>query len=306
MKKVLITGVNGQLGYDFVRQLAYVNKINNVYYDQDKYIVYSPVRSEFDITNKENVLSYCKKINPDFIIHCAAYTQVDQAEIDKDMAYLVNYEGTKNICEAAKACDSTVVFFSTDYVFDGLKNGEYSELDKPNPQSVYGMTKFLAEKEVAKLDKYIIARVSWLYGINGKNFVKTMLTLADKGVKEVNVVNDQVGSPTYTKDVAYAVEKLMDRCDRTEDYGIYHVTNECAISWAGFAKEIFSINDLDVNVNNITTEEYNKNQNKVIAPRPLNSRLSKSKLYELGIDMPDWDNALKRYNNELKKVLKRK
>lgn len=306
MKTILITGINGQLGYDIYRKLDLENKINRLYYNQNKYLIYAPSRDELDITNRKNVIIYISKIQPDYIIHCAAYTQVDKAEIEQDNAYLVNFEGTKNLCDIASYYNSTLIFTSTDYVFDGLKKGKYTEFDNPNPQNVYGMTKFLAEQQVQKLDKHIIARVSWLYGINGNNFVKTMLSLSNKGVNDLNIVDDQIGSPTYTKDAANAIVQLMNSCYHTKNYGIYHIINEGEVSWADFAKEIFTINNKNVNVNKITTQEYINAQNKVVAVRPLNSCLSKNKINEIGINMPKWDNALYRYSNEISKTLKRK
>lgn len=283
--RYLVTGVTGQLGYDVVRVLK-ENGITNIY---------APTSSEFDITNKEIVVSKTKEFNPDVIIHCAAYTKVDQAEIDIDTCYKVNVDGTKNMIEAAKEVDAKIIYISTDYVFDGEKKGAYLVDDKTNPKSIYGKTKLEGEKIVSSYLKHFIVRISWVFGINGNNFVKTMLNLS-KTHKELTVVADQIGSPTYTYDLA----KLLYDMSKTTKYGIYHATNEGIYSWADFARLI--LKDKDAKVIDVTTLEYQKIINKNQAPRPKNSLLDKEKLVANGFSkLPLVNDALERFLRELEK-----
>ena len=191
--KYLITGYKGQLGYDIKREL--LNR------GVDESSILAVDKEEMDITNKDEVFKVILDFRPDIIFHCAAYTAVDKAEDDEDNAYKINVTGTKNIVDASLEINSTVLYMSTDYVFDGTKEGYYTEEDEVNPKSVYGKTKYLGEEEVRRNNKHFITRISWVFGINGHNFIKTMLKLADNH-KEVNVVNDQIGSPTYTVDLA--------------------------------------------------------------------------------------------------------
>ena len=289
-EKYLITGYKGQLGFDIKRNLLKrgIKEENILAVDI----------AEMDITNHEEVMQVVRNFKPDVIFHCAAYTAVDKAEDDELNAMKVNVTGTKNLTDASIAVDAKIVYVSTDYVFDGKKEGLYTPEDKVNPQSAYGMTKYLGEHEVKKNPRHFIARTSWVYGINGHNFIKTMLKLAENH-HELNVVCDQVGSPTYTVDLANTLIDLAE----TDAYGIFHTTNEEYCSWAEFADYIFKINNKDVKVNYVTTEEYAKILGRKQAYRPLNSRLDKSKLSDIGLDrMPTWQEATKRYSEELKLI----
>ncbi len=286
-EKYLITGVKGQLGFDVKRTLLNrgIKPENILAVDVD----------EMDITNKEEVMKTVKGFAPDVIFHCAAYTAVDKAEEDELTATAVNVTGTRNLTEASLAVGAKIVYVSTDYVFDGKKDGLYTPEDRVNPQSAYGMTKYLGEHEVKKNPRHFIARTSWVFGINGNNFVKTMLKLAENH-RELNVVCDQVGSPTYTIDLANTLVDLAE----TDAYGTFHTTNEEYCSWAEFADYIFKVNHKDVKVNYVTTEEYARILGRKQAYRPLNSRLDKAKLSETGLDrMPTWQDATKRYSAEL-------
>ena len=303
--KSFITGFKGQLGYDLAKELYKRGEKEITVSDRnflseetdkralillnDKNLNYFPL----DITNEEAVISLMKDIKPDVIFHCAAWTNVDGAEDNYDACYNVNVKGTRNLTKAAKEVGAKIIYISSDYVFDGTKEGIYSETDKTNPLNVYGKTKFLGEEEVRKYQKHYIVRISWVYGINGNNFVKTMLKLADSH-DTLTVVNDQIGSPTYTKDVS----RLLVDMAKTDKYGTYHGTNENYCSWADFAREIFKIIKKEVNVIGVTTEEYYKD--KKIAKRPLNSKLSKEKLKNAGFELlPTWEDALIRYSDEL-------
>lgn len=279
--KFLVTGVNGQLGYDIVKELKRRE------YDD----IVAPDRETMDITNKEQVEKIILKEQPNVIFHCAAYTAVDKAEDESEIAERINREGTKNLVEAASKVHAKFVYISTDYVFDGEKDGIYEVDDKTNPQSVYGKTKYQGEEETRKLKEHFIVRISWVFGKNGKNFIKTMLTLADTK-EEINVVNDQVGSPTYTKDLA----KLLVDISKTEQYGTYHATNEGFCSWADLAEYAVTKAGKLMKVNRITSEEYPQK-----AKRPKNSKLSKEKLIEKGFSkLPTWQDAVDRYVEELK------
>lgn len=287
-EKYLITGYNGQLGYDIKREL-----LKNGIREEN---ILALGREEMDITSQEQVNNIINSFKPNVIFHCAAWTAVDKAEDMKEEATKVNVDGTKNIVEASINIGAKIVYLSTDYVFDGQKDGIYIPEDETNPQNIYGKTKYLGEKEVKKNPNHFIARTSWVFGINGKNFVKTMLNLS-KNHDELNVVDDQIGSPTYTVDLAHILYELS----QTDNYGIYHVTNEEFCSWAEFAEYIFKINDIKTKVNKVTTEEYLKLTNTKQAYRPKNSRLDKNELYEIGLDhMPSWKDATERYCKELR------
>lgn len=284
--KILVTGVNGQLGYDCVRELTIRGYTNVKGID----IV------DLDITDREAVISYVTSYNPDVVMHNAAFTQVDKAEQMKDKVYEVNALGPKYIAEACKIVNAKMVYISTDYVFEGIGEVPY-EVDSPKKGlSVYGSTKAKGEDFVTSiLDKYFIVRISWVFGINGNNFVKTMLKLANMGKTEINVVSDQIGSVTYTSDLAVLLCDMIE----TTKYGIYHATNEGYISWAEFAREIFKQANKSVTVNFVTTEEY-KTLVPAQADRPLNSRMSKKSLKKSGFNLlPEWKDALSRYLNEL-------
>lgn len=281
--KYLITGVKGQLGYDIVRELEKRNEHEYLALDA----------AEMDITDQDRVREVITEYQPDAIFHCAAYTAVDNAEDNVEACEKVNVEGTRNIAEAAREVDSKLIYLSTDYVFDGTKEGMYTPEDPTNPKSVYGKTKYLGELEALKVLKHYIVRISWVFGINGHNFIKTMLKLAETH-DEVSVVSDQIGSPTYTVDLA----RLLVDMAHSDRYGIYHATNEGECSWADFAEYIFKANGKDTKVNHITSEEYPQK-----AYRPRNSRLSKDKLVENGFDrLPTWQDAVDRYSEELNKV----
>ena len=283
MKTIIVTGVKGQLGYDCVRQLK-ERGLNPIGTDKE----------EFDITDINAVSSFFEKTKPDALIHCAAYTAVDKAESDRDIAYKVNVEGTKNLALTCKRYDIPMMYFSTDYVFDGMGDSPYKVDTKTAPINYYGETKLGGEIEVINnLSKYFILRISWVFGINGKNFIKTMIDLG-KTHKELTVVCDQIGSPTYT----YDLSKLICDMIGTEKYGIYHATNEGFCSWADFAKEIFVCSGQDVKVMPVLTKDYKAS----VAKRPLNSRLDKSMLDDAGFKhLPSWQDATKRYIEELKK-----
>lgn len=279
--KALITGGSGQLGYDIAKLL----KENNT-------IMYVPTHDEMDIINRDSVMKAFNSFKPDVVFHCAAYTAVDKAEEDKDRCFDINVNGTKNIVDASNMYGTKVVYISTDYVFHGDKDGVYEINDITDPINYYGYTKYLGEQEVIKNSNNLIVRISWVFGINGKNFVKTMLKLASSR-DEISVVSDQVGSPTYTYDLA---KLLVDMVNNNKS-GIYHATNEGYCSWYEFAKYIFEVSGIDIRVNPILTKDYI-----TLAKRPLNSKLSKDKLDEEGLTrLPDWKDATKRYIKVLRK-----
>lgn len=278
--KILVTGYSGQLGYDVVLEGK-----------KRGFDMIGVGHKELDITQEEQVRNYIHTVKPDVVIHCAAYTAVDNAEDNKDVCFDVNVNGTKYLAASAKSVDAKFIYISTDYVFEGTGTEPFTEEDAANPVGYYGITKYEGEKAVQSLlDKYFIVRISWVFGINGNNFIKTMLRLAETR-KELNVVGDQYGSPTYTFDLA----KLLLDMAETEKYGVYHASNEGFTTWADFAKEIFQVAGKVVKVNSITTEEYPTK-----AVRPKNSRMSKDKLEKNGFTrLPAWQDALTRYIAEL-------
>ena len=278
--KVLVTGVDGQLGYDVVKRLSKLG-IDAIGVD----------KSDFDITDREQTQKYILKCKPDVIIHCAAYTAVDKAEDEKEKCYAINVEGTRNIAEACNKIDAKMVYISSDYVFDGKGIEPQSENKPTSPINYYGYSKEQGEKVVKDvLEKYFIIRTSWLYGKNGNNFVKTMLKLAQTR-NEISVVNDQIGAPTYTKDLAVLVCDII----QSTNYGIYHCVNEGYCSWYEFALAIFKRAGIDIKVHPISTSEYSSK-----AKRPLNSRLSKDNLDKNGFRrLPAWEDALDRYLKEI-------
>lgn len=284
--KILVTGVKGQLGYDCVRELKERGYTNILGIDRD----------ELDITNEVAVHKFINQYKPDVVMHNAAWTAVDKAEEMPEEVFKVNALGSKYIAEACKDIGAKMVYISTDYVFDGLGDIPF-EVDSPkNGLSIYGKTKSQGEDFViSTIDNYFIVRISWVFGINGNNFVKTMLKLANMGKTELNVVCDQIGSVTYT----YDLSKLLCDMIETHKYGIYHATNEGFISWAEFAEEIFKLSNKNVKINYVTTLEY-KRLIPSQANRPLNSRMSKKSLDEAGFSrLPDWKDSLKRYLKEL-------
>lgn len=284
--KIIVTGVKGQLGFDCVRELTKRGYTNVLGIDI----------AELDITDEKAVHEFISKEKPEVIMHNAAWTAVDKAEEMKDLVYKVNSLGPKYLTEAAKEVGAKMVYISTDYVFDG-KGFKPFEIDDPKKGlSTYAISKIKGEDYViSSMSKYFIVRTSWVFGFNGNNFVKTMLNLANTGHKELNIVNDQIGSVTYTIDLARLLVDMIE----TEKYGIYHATNEGYISWAQFAEEIFRLAHKDVKVHGVSTEEYFKLV-PTQARRPLNSRLSKKSLDENGFKrLPDWHDALNRYLKEL-------
>jgi dTDP-4-dehydrorhamnose reductase len=278
--KIIVTGVNGQLGHDVVKEL---NK-------KDNYEVLGIDINDLDITNKLDVENFIFDTNPDIIIHCAAYTSVDDAEINKKLCYNVNFNGTKYLVNSAKMIDAKFVYISTDYVFSGNKKSEYTVDDKPDPRSYYGKTKYLGEIETLKHDKHFILRISWVFGKNGNNFIKTMLRLS-KEKKVLKIVEDQIGSPTYTKDLSKLIVDIID----SDKYGIYNVTNEGNCSWYEFALKIFEYSKIQIKVYPILTDQFPTR-----AERPKNSLMSKKKLINNGFEpLPSWEDALKRYLIEI-------
>lgn len=278
--KVLVTGVKGQLGYDVAGELA-KRGTEVVGVDVD----------EMDITDEAAVQRVILGAAPDAVIHCAAYTAVDAAEDNEEMCRRVNADGTRYIANVCKELDIKMLYISTDYVFDGQGTRPWEPDDERNPLSVYGQTKYEGELAVQNaLDKYFIVRITWTFGVNGKNFVKTMLRLAEKG-SSIRVVNDQYGSPTATADLAVLLSDMIE----TEKYGIYHATNEGICTWYEFTCEIFRQAGIDIEVVPVTTEEYNAK-----AKRPANSRMSKDKLDANGFRrLPPWQDALTRYLTKL-------
>ncbi|MDD6448738.1 MAG: dTDP-4-dehydrorhamnose reductase [Lachnospiraceae bacterium] len=297
--KVFVTGVAGQLGHDVMNELAsrgYEGIGSDLKPEYAGVQDGSPVtRAKYvplDITDRDAVRKTIEEIHPDVIVHCAAWTAVDAAEDadKKPLVQRINVDGTQNLADAAKAVDAKMVYISTDYVF----NGQGTEPWDPDckdyaPLNVYGQTKLGGELAVANtLEKYFIVRIAWVFGLNGKNFIKTMLSVG-KTHDEVRVVSDQVGTPTYTLDLA----RLLVDMILTDKYGYYHATNEGGyISWYDFTKEIYRQAGLTTKVTPVTTEEYGLSK----AARPFNSRLDKSKLVKAGFQpLPDWKDAVARY-----------
>ncbi|MBR4382067.1 MAG: dTDP-4-dehydrorhamnose reductase [Selenomonadaceae bacterium] len=278
---VLITGILGQLGFDLVKEFTKRGV---------EYI--APSLEELELTTEAGAKNFILEKKPEVVAHCAAYTAVDKAESDAELAITVNGMGTRWIAEACREIGAKMIYISTDYVFGGDGKIPYEVDDEKNPVNVYGRSKLLGEDAVhALVEKFFIVRTSWVFGINGNNFIKTMLRLGETK-KKLNVVNDQIGSPTYTPDLS----KLLADMAASEKYGIYHATNEGFCSWADFAREIFEQAGLDVEVDGVPTIEY-----PTPARRPFNSRLSKKSLDEAGFDrLPPWQDALKRYLVELK------
>lgn len=286
--KILVTGVAGQLGYDIMRELAERGYSDVMGIDKD----------ELDITDEAAVHKFIEDYKPDVIMHNAAWTAVDKAEEMQELCKKVNVNGTQYIAETAEKIGAKLVYISTDYVFDG-KGERYFEVDDNKaPLSYYGKTKYEGELEAQKCSKSFIVRISWVFGVNGNNFIKTMLRLAETKT-ELSVVCDQIGSPTYT----YDLSKLLCDMIETEKYGIYHATNEGICSWSDFAKKIFEIAGIKtMTVNPVTTADYQKLVPQQ-AVRPLNSRMSKKSLDEAGFSrLPTWEDATERFiKNELKR-----
>jgi len=304
--KVFVTGVGGQLGHDCVNELlkrgreAVGSDIQARYsgIDDGSAVTTAPY-VQLDITDREAVLRSIGEIAPDAIIHCAAWTAVDAAEDEANRAKVdaINHLGTRYIAEAAKAVDAKMIYISTDYVFDGQGERPWQPDDTNYaPLNVYGATKLKGEQAVRSLlEKYFIVRIAWVFGLNGKNFIKTMLNVGRKH-PTVRVVDDQIGTPTYTLDLARLLADMVE----TDKYGCYHATNEGGyISWYDFTREIYRQAGLGTSVVPVTTAEYGLS----VAARPFNSRLDKRKLVESGFDpLPDWRDALSRYLAEIGEV----
>lgn len=277
--KVLVTGVKGQLGYDIVKECEKRN-IDAIGVDIE----------EMDITNPAQVEEVIKEAQVDAVIHCAAWTAVDKAEEQVDLCRKVNKDGPANIAKVCEELDIPMMYFSTDYVFNGLGEEPWMEYEEREPLNVYGQTKYEGELEVERLKKYFTIRISWVFGLNGHNFIKTMLRLG-KERGEVSVVNDQVGSPTYTYDLA----KLCVDMIQTDKYGTYHATNQGYCSWYEFACEIFKQAGMNVKVNPVDSSAFPAK-----AVRPKNSRMNQTELDRNGFDrLPTWQDALERYLKEI-------
>jgi len=274
--KILVTGFKGQLGHDVIQVLS-SRGIDCKGVDID----------DFNLTDRTAVLNYIEDYQPTSVIHCAAFTAVDRAEEDRALCYSVNVDGTAHIAEACKRLDIPMMYISTDYVFSGEGTDPF-EIDSPKaPGGYYGLTKSLGEDKVTEaLKRFFIVRISWVFGLNGANFVRTMIRLG-KERKQLTVVSDQIGSPTYTADLAVLLADMIV----TDRYGTYHATNEGICSWYDFASAIMTEAGLDCQILPITSDQY---PSKV--KRPLNSRLSKTSLDQAGFSrLPTWQDALKRY-----------
>ena len=278
--KVLVTGIHGQLGHDVMEEL-----------EKRGHEAVGVDVAEMDITDEEKVREVFSEICPEAVIHCAAYTAVDRAEEEEETCRLVNAEGTEHIAGICREKDCKLLYLSTDYVFPGEGERPWEPEDPAAPLNVYGQTKYEGEQAIRRyLDKFFIVRISWVFGINGGNFVKTMLRLGkEKGA--VTVVSDQIGSPTYTRDLSALLADMIEG----EKYGIYHASNEGFCSWYEFAKEIFRLAGLKVSVTPVDSGQFQTR-----AKRPKNSRLNKDKLIKNGFNrLPAWQDALRRYLEEL-------
>lgn len=278
--RILVTGASGQLGYDVEREL------------ERRGIEHLGTSSrELDITDREAVERLMQSYRPDAVVHCAAYTKVDLAEDEPERCWAVNADGTRNLAAACRKTGAKLLYISTDYVFPGTGERSYETGDPTGPVNTYGRSKLAGELAVQSLlEKYFIVRISWVFGKNGNNFVKTMLRLAETKA-ELSVVCDQIGSPTYTADLA----PLLCDMVQTERYGVYHATNEGTCAWSEFAEAIFELAGRQVVVHPIPTSAYPTR-----AVRPLNSRMSKECLHSNGFqELPEWKNALARYLKEI-------
>ncbi len=277
--KVLVTGVKGQLGHDVVMEL-----------EKRGHRAIGVDVEEMDITDAEMVRQVMEETAPDAVIHCAAYTAVDAAEDNVSLCRRINAEGTANIARACRDLDCKMMYISTDYVFNGRGERPWEPDDEREPLNVYGQTKYEGELSVEMLEKYFIVRIAWVFGVNGKNFIKTMLNLG-KTRDHLTVVDDQIGSPTYTWDLARLLADMIE----TDRYGRYHATNEGLCSWYEFACEIFRQAGMPVEVEPVSSSQYPAK-----AVRPSNSRMDKSKLDQMGFRrLPSWQDALGRYLKEI-------
>ena len=283
MKKIFLIGADGMLGGELKERL------------EKKYEVVGTTIETLDICDKNAVIEKANQIKPDYIINCAAYTNVDGCETNYDLANKVNGIAVENIAEAAKLNDAKFIHISTDYVFDGKLDVDkiYTEDMPTAPISAYGKTKLLGEQNAAKAGKYYILRTAWLYGLGGKNFVKTMLKLSENH-DSINVVCDQHGSPTCTTTLCEIIEQVIEK---EPAYGVYHSTNEGFTTWYDFTKKIYEFANKSTVVNPVTSEQY-KEMNPASSDRPKNSQLSKEKLESVGIVPSNWEDALKNYLKE--------
>lgn len=266
--KILVTGAKGMLGQDLCPILE----------DEDFDVIETDIDS-LDITNPDNIKEVFSLYKPDFIVHCAAYTNVDGAEDDKETAFKINAQGAENLAAECRELDIPILYISTDYVFDGTKKGKYLPSDKTNPINVYGASKLAGEEAVQKNKKHYIVRTSWLYGHHGKNFVETMISLKDRD--ELKVVDDQIGCPTWTVELSNAIVKIIKE---EMPFGIYHACGSGHTSWFGFARKIFELYGAEVNLKPCSTSEFPRK-----AERPKNSIMENNKLCR------KWDTALKEY-----------
>ena len=290
--KILITGVSGQLGHDAVTE-AFNRGHTIIGTDINVPVSFPAEFISADITDQQRIHELILNCKPDAVIHCAAWTDVDAAEDHQETVDLINHIGTRNIAEAAKASDAKMMYISTDYVFDGSGERPWQPEDRNcAPLNVYGESKLAGEQAVTgNTERFFIVRIAWAFGLNGKNFIKTIIN-AGRTHPAVRVVDDQIGTPTYTKDLARLLIDMIE----TDRYGFYHATNEGGyLSWADLAEEAFSAAGMDVRVDRITTAEYGLNK----ARRPGNSRLDKSKLRKAGFEpLPEWRDAVRRYIEE--------
>lgn len=280
--KILITGCNGQLGKELVNQLKSINQSMN----QPKYTILATTRDDLDISNQTNVDNFIFHNKPNVVINCAAYTKVDACEDNIEVAYKINSLGVRNLVIASEKVNAKFVHISTDYVFNGFSKYPYREDNKTEPNSVYGKSKLMGEKFVEQFShKYFILRTAWLYG-DGNNFVKTMIKLSLEN-KEVNVVNDQFGSPTSTVDLAKVIIRIME----TENYGVYHATCEGQCSWYDFAKKIFELKKINIKVNPIKSNDFKSN-----VQRPQYSVLDNFMLKLIGLNLfRAWEESIEEY-----------
>ena len=277
--KIFVTGVKGQLGHDVVMEL-----------EKRGHTAIGVDIEEMDITDKASVKKVIEEAKPDGVIHCAAYTAVDGAEDNEALCRKVNAEGTKHIARVCRDLDCKMMYISTDYVFNGQGERPWEPEDEREPLNFYVQTNYSGELAVESLEKFFIVRIAWVFGKNGKNFIKTMLNLG-KSRDHLTVVSDQIGSPTYTYDLARLLADMIE----TDKYGIYHATNEGLCSWYEFACEIFKQAGMNVTVTPVSSDQYPSK-----AKRPMNSRMSKDKLEEMGFErLPSWQDALERYLKEI-------
>ena len=287
--KILITGANGMLAKEVKEKFEKGNEI-----------IATDV-SELDITNEQGVMDYVSKVKPEYIINCAAYTAVDKTEENYELADRINGDGPANLAKAAKAAGAKLVHISTDYVFGGDLpiSEDYSEDAPKAPVTAYGKTKLHGEQGIENnMTDYYIFRTAWLYGVGGNNFVKTMTKLGSTK-DELNVVADQHGSPTYAKDLSNIIYQAIEK---KIPYGIYNATNQGYTTWYDFTKEILDEQEIKCKVNPVTTEQYIEMMKITQAKRPFNSQMSKKKLLDQGIEIPDWKDGLKRYLEEAKQL----